>query len=290
MSRYFIGMHWLEFTIHDRGVEATIEELNFYRDNELRLTESSMYGYITMHAGSGGLIILSDYRYTHHHVIVPGRWLSEVGEAALALLSWVLENNGKVTRIDLACDDSEESPNPEQLRSWCNEGQLVTRYRRRNSLENHGDGSVTNYFGSMRSDRYIRVYDKTKETKGNIKATRWEIVLRKEYAQQCANLILDTNLNVAFLGTLRSLVDFRKPTSEDRESRRPQLEWYRNMLQGVMKAEYTRYEPVNSIERMDHWLQKQVSRTLATVVEYKGGDLDYVIDLIYEGGKKKRRV
>lgn len=290
MTRFNIGLHWLEYTIHNKNTIKTIEELDNYYDNDLVKVTGSMYGYFNMYMGKSGSIILSDERLDHHHVILPGRWLTEIGEPALAHLGWIINNDGKLTRLDIACDDSTEEPNPSTLLKYCNDGQLVTRYRCRNSLENHKENSVTNYFGSMKSARFIRVYDKTKETKGNIKATRWEIVLRDEYAQQCALHILWSNLNKTFLSTLASLLDFRIPTSENRASRRKRMIWYQNFLGDIEKAQYTRYEPVLTLDRMEHWLQKQVSRTLATVLHYKHGDMTFIYDLIDKGKYKKLRL
>jgi len=141
----------------------------------------------------------------------------------------------------------------------------------------------------MKSDRYLRVYDKTKETKGKITATRWEIVMRKEYATQCAQYIVDTDINKTFKATLLSIMDFRIPTSENRASRRKQMPWYSDFIDNTEKALYTRYEPVMTLEKMEHWLQKQVSRTLATVVHHRDGDLDFVYDLIHLGIQKRLR-
>lgn len=289
-NRFSIGLHWLEFTIHNNPILATIHELDKYHNNELAATQGSLYGYIDMMVGTGGLIILSDSRQTHHHIILPGRWLTEVGQKALKLLPWILSNSGKLTRIDIACDDFTETPNPRTLREYCNDGQLVTRFRRRTSLESHSDNSITNYFGSMKSERFIRVYDKTKETKGKIIATRWEIVMRNEYAQQCAQKITQDNIKTVFKGTLLSLLNFRTPTTENRESRRKQMPWYKDFIGNVEKAEYTQYEPVVTLSKMEHWLQKQVSRTLATVMYHKKGDMEFIYDLITRGKRKPRRI
>lgn len=289
-NRFSIGLHWLEFTIFNKDIFPTICCLNFYYDNDFNQGSGSLYGYINMTVGKAGIMILSDSRLDHHHVIIPGRWLSEVGQPSVFLLSELLfDHNAKMSRIDIACDDHTCDPDPKLLREYCNAGQLVTRFKTRNSLENHNDESVTNYFGSMRSDRFIRVYDKTKETKGNITACRWEIVLRKEYAQQAAEKIVYQGCNKVFLSTLHSLLDFRIPTSQKRESRRKQMDWYVNFLAGCEKAEYTRYEPIMTLERMEHWLQKQVSRTLATVVEAHHGEIDFVVDLINIGSSKIKR-
>jgi len=289
-NRFSIGLHWLEFTIHDKPILDTINELNKYNDNDLSSANGNLYGYMDMIVGKAGVIILSDSRYTHHHIILPGRWLTEVGDKAIELLPWILKNSGKLSRIDIACDDFTEKPNPKTLREYCNEGQLVTRFRRRTSLESHSDNSITNYFGSMKSDRYLRVYDKTKETKGKIIATRWEIVMRDEYAQQCAQHIIETGVNKTFKGSLLSLMDFRIPTTQKRESRRKKMDWYIDFIGNIEKAEYTRYEPTITLEKMEHWLQKQVSRTLANVLYCKKGDMGFIYDMIHKGSQQKRRI
>lgn len=286
-ERFGVGIHWIEYTVPEGLVVDTIEELDEYYDNEFVLTGSSMYGYRNMFAGRGGSIILCDERRKEHHVILPGHWLTEIGEASNALVSYIFDNHYKCTRVDIACDDYSESPKPSDVRDFCEQGQLVTRFRRRANLQSYGvRGGVTVYIGSMKSRRYLRIYDKTKETKGNIKATRWEVVLRDEYADQTLIMILTSNLNDAFLRVLLSMVEFRVPTTEERESRRQWMPWFREFVGDVKKAQYIRYEPARTLSQMEHWLQKQVSRTLAKVVLAKNGDLGFVYELLDEGKKK----
>jgi len=93
-----IGLHWLEYTVHEQPPLTTIKELNYFRDNQFSSANGALYGYMDMIVGTAGIIILSDSRKSHHHVIIPGRWLAEIGEPALLLLSTIVTKQYNITR------------------------------------------------------------------------------------------------------------------------------------------------------------------------------------------------
>jgi len=240
-----------------------------------------------MSIGAGGAKVLTSSKRPEHHVILPGEWCQAVGpEMSSIILGWIFDHDGHFTRLDLAGDDYSKLISPKGVAMRCEKGQLVshchTVSRTYGIMGKQQDGL---YIGSPASIRRLRIYDKNKESKGEIDAIRWELQLRDEAADRAAELVLDKNLPESYLATLVGLADFRK-VSNDNVSRRPRASWFKKLVGEAHKATLPKPQSVKTVEKTENWLRKQVSPSLAMVVAASGGDLSILEDIAIDGRKR----
>jgi hypothetical protein len=65
-----------------------------------------------------------------------------------------------------------------------------------------------------------------------------------------------------------------------------QLSWWGEFVDGCAKAESYMPVPVISAARTEAWIEKQAAPSLAAVFANKGGDMDYLQELLTEGRKR----
>lgn len=131
---------------------------------------------------------------------------------------------GKVTRLDFATDIRQDNdlgkPIWEQVRDSVTDKTYVSRLSPRAKIEDQTAGGYTQYFGSHKSDRFIRVYDKATES-GLLKLamqmnglipvwSRIEIVNKRDFAHNIASDMAYNGWQQAGTALLRKLIDFPK--------------------------------------------------------------------------------
>lgn len=128
------------------------------------------------------------------HVSIPshGLWMLPLfGGNGSAFLSDILEDlyrkGCKVTRMDIAADDYQKVYMPIDYVDFYRENRIRTYCRR---FQYIGCNGGTVYLGSRNSGRYVRIYDKNKESKGEIDAIRYELEFRGHYAQMVVDKLL----------------------------------------------------------------------------------------------------
>lgn len=103
------------------------------------------------------------------------------------LLDLLDRRHCKPSRIDIAFDDYSKKFMPVQFMKWNLDGCINSKIRNR-SLIGANDSGYTFALGSPKNrTRYIRIYDKEKESEGSIPAIRYEF----EYHNKCAQPIWD---------------------------------------------------------------------------------------------------
>lgn len=145
------------------------------------------------------------------------------------VLSYVLSNRGKVSRLDLAMTGT-DLPGPmstarvllgEDPRPGARLGEHV-RTRVRRDAWDVGHQFRAFYLGSPSSQRLLRVYDKGAESRGAVAGNRWELQLRDESATAWARRVLEVGAGEALASALVSFIDLR-----NREGREP---WYSTVV------------------------------------------------------------
>jgi hypothetical protein len=138
------------------------------------------------------------------------------GELAAAHSSFFIGLAGNVSRLDLAVtlrdDDIDRDWTEIALRQCSFDGRVDSGLLKTHRIEGTPDGR-TLYIGSRSSDRYIRIYDKTAESKGVYpeRSWRWEIEYKKPRAGMVAARLLRQGGGAnAVIDVVRSgLVDLR---------------------------------------------------------------------------------
>jgi phage replication initiation protein len=206
-----------------------------------------------------------------------------------AVLQWVFDHNGHLTRIDCALDDRHSHVPIEQVRHAILAGQMVGRPHKSKSVEGleihkTEPTGATLYLGSPHSQTMLRIYDKRLELKEKHQANwqdygiRWELQFRDDRANLCGRLLrlLEPEEWVRFIvSVLRGYVDFRD-TSKDEPNwarcRAPLLPWWMELTNGLAQCRLTVEKQARTIEQVKIWAKQSLGPMLAVLNEAAGKD------------------
>ena len=183
------------------------------------------------------------------------------------------------TRMDLCFDDFKKIMFPHQVVQEAEKGNFTgfkrwePKQARRVSGEYLSDGIGFGLRGKNGSGRYLRCYDKTLESQGEIDAIRWEVELTKETAKTAflalviaEELALFTASIAALIGGSINFID-RKGTHLDRMSR---LDWWQDIVNLLGCVKLRNETAVQTIESSIQWVAKSVASTLLKVEKALG--------------------
>lgn len=199
------------------------------------------------------------------------------------LISFILEHQGKVSRIDLALDIFDNStPSVKILQDYVKRGQLSTKSHRFIEI-NSGrifDGKLTGftlYIGS--SPQILRIYDKKQERKDNNdevinveKWVRWELELTEKKAMQVALHISNGKpLNVLFKGILSAHYSFKKQPKNmndfHNKSRLPNMRWWEKFIDGIESIPLRIKREKLTLKKKKNWIENSTVKSLSMVYE-----------------------
>lgn len=189
----------------------------------------------------------------------------------------------KFTRLDLAIDDFQEHFNVARIRQYLQKKLVITRLedyddRKKHKIKTGQPIMDSIYLGSINSRLSINFYDKKleqdnkdKESDGSWDSwTRTELRLKKEYADQTADMILLYNMDlgkVAF-GILSKNIRFIKRSGKDKNlRRRDESTWWLNFIGKVEKLKFSLESPDRTIEKAKKWTSHSVAPSLAAIKE-----------------------
>lgn len=253
-------------------------------------------GYDHVFMGEHGLMVGTRYRdggVLEVHADIPATLLEGLRLGRLvALLRSVHLHAQNVTRLDVTLDDWQKVITPEALRFLTTDpadrnklfrDDIVTRAKQTKYDSSTGDrGGDTWYLGGTSGDTRLRVYDKYKESQGEVDAIRWELQLRNERAREAlAQLIavIDARKADGLSGAraleatagdwasrqLVGFVDFRDRNSDSNVSRADRRFWWLALVTDAVKARPERVEPLLTVERLHDYGLKCLPSLLATL-------------------------
>ena len=258
---------------------------------------------------------ITGYAYPHHgYKIVPSDIPAEpqVGELKVAMGARVLERVTTValfeylaaissayvldcSRIDIALDDNNKAiPISEVVRASIDGNFFDCKYTKRIESGNRGEQvGVTVYFGSPASDRKLRVYDKTVESRGVTDCNRWEV----EFHREKAGIVLgkwmewmksgEQSAAQGMTDIVVSAVDFRDRSAGDpNRARCKRLGWYSRMV-SLLQQQSVAIRCAKKIQTMQKsvdWLRRSVAATLACCKKVMKKDFGRFIDEVVEIG------
>jgi len=224
------------------------------------------FGYSAAFTHPLGLLVMANYGRPEMgvHLALSGRALkslAEGGQSATAMLDWVIKQDGKITRLDLAIDAFEVEINPLKLAA-CPRVALDPGTARKWSSVESANGGKTAYIGSRKSERFLRVYDKAAEQgrQGEL-WTRFEIELKGQSARvagQAMSLLSDAERPHYIKGLIKALFN-------------PDDETFRQVINAdAVLLETTKDTDDNTVD----WLINSVAKTIAkTMVRRADVDL-----------------
>jgi len=195
----------------------------------------------------------------------------------------ILQNQGKVTRIDLALDIFDDSsPSVRKLQDYVKRGQLSSRSQTFKEI-NSGrviDGVLhgfTLYIGAL--PQMLRIYDKKQEVKDNTgeivnveKWVRWELELGDKKAMEVARRITDgTPLNVIIRGILSAHYAFKTQpkgkTDFHNKARWSNMKWWNKFIEQMPKIPLRVTKEKPTMVQKSQWLNQSVSKSLAMLYQ-----------------------
>jgi hypothetical protein len=224
---------------------------------------------------------------------IKGSYLSYMAPEAVQCLMriLILEYGVKTTRLDFALDDYSKTVTPYQVlqHGFARE---FGRFRRapRFSGDAH-DGSLTVTFGSRAADKLLRIYDKAKESNGEIDAIRWEVEFKDEVAHAYATQFIECSwdeLPYLFVGqSVLGVIEFCKPQEgQKRFCSYCLLEWWQAFKAKLGSVRLPVPRKPQTLERRKEWMRAAWSKTLAGMSLLFGGEVtirDMIRELIRSG-------
>ena len=212
---------------------------------------------------------------------LPGKACQLAGTERLqTFISSFVEAGAKARRVDLALDDYGKRITPARFFEEIRGPNKVAHSQKALTMTGvelgKPDTGETVYLGAPKSDRRLRVYDKSFESDGLIDAIRWELQERRRAAEKAADDLANGELNEVIRSRIIGFVDFRELESAPRIQDRDRWELYEELMEGADKAQA--YLPVDdkSIEEIEEWFVKYYGPILAMLLLYHGGDLSVI--------------
>lgn len=233
----------------------------------------------------GGIRWDSEKHQCRGIIFIPGSFLSQLTEHKQYRLIYWLDRLGlKFTRVDISLDDYDRRITFDQVREAGNNGlyQFFDKFDYRASkIVRDAPIVPTCYFGSEKSDKRLRFYDA--DTVHGIGADRWELQLRRDYAEVAIEDYLAESDCLARLlvGSIRFI------ESRDENWRHLKTcDWWQSLVKatsGVKKLDRPKVE--NHPYDVIAWLERQVAPSLAVIHDGKGREwfIDFVDYLVDEG-------
>ena len=206
---------WLEFTylcpedMNGLSVwENFLDEFPEFEKllDEMVLLEKGRNGYTHVFAFTDEFTILynPDKQNFGVHVTFPAHGLyrimqifqlddiSEYADAS-ALFRILKQRGCKISRLDLAYDDYTKTFTPHDFLAWKVQERISTQCKVFGFMASEAKKGGTFYLGKRGKGRFLRIYDKEYESKGEIDAIRYEFELRQDWA----NTVVDRIVNEA---------------------------------------------------------------------------------------------
>lgn len=285
---YQIIIDWLQFTIQDKTFSDVIANILQYPFGLFQPLAKGKLGYKKQIAYENISVLYEGNADMGVHVILTGKGcrLFESKESILNLIDRINQNNGKLTRIDLALDDFKGDLVPfKKIKSDIIKGNIVTKWKTSLELNKRDtDGNMigeTISVGSRASNTFLRIYDKALEQKIEGVWNRLEIEIKKENAEKVQELLNPYTTSIILKGVLNNYIRIVEPNPNDaNKSRWKTKKYWLKLINEVDKIKLTRKKEEKSVDEIKAWIEKQVAPSLAVISILENGDTTYFEEII----------
>ena len=311
---------WLEFTVHDLAVDSIINLILKLDPNDFMEINKGRFGYQKQKIWNAGTLFLlynndSGDGAMGVHIIMTGQACRQY-EANKSIPNIITNTKRtlarhKFTRIDIAIDDEHDRVIVfDKFLKYSEDGNISSLWYKYSLLMEKRISDTetlgrTLYFGSKKSKLFMRVYDKKLEQIKKLKVnqeqkeellkaqsewTRMELVFREERANMAADYIeMQGQIGILIRGVLNQYIRFLEPnpTSKNQQKRRwDTARWWEEIIDDVSKIQLKQKKADRRIEDMQDWVVKQISPTLATILEATEGDMGWLVNVIASGSNR----
>lgn len=287
-----IVIDWLSWTC--KKFNDVTELLHYFNFDDMDFSElpKGQFGYLKSLMSTDTKIRIN-YEGTEDmgiNVIISGsscRLLEGIGFDLIELLLLIVANEFNITRLDIALDSYTDLI--KKIVKKYDKYEYVSKFKSSKKVENKkgnkSDG-ITLYFGSRTSGIMLRIYDKQAQQKTEYSWTRIEFEIKKEYAKDIAELIGEKGLGDTFKGLLNNYLNF-VVRRENNVSRSQVCHWWKKLLDDIDKIKLYKEPKVKTVEELKIWIKKQVSPSLATVVQSDLG-YDFITEVLQDGARRMK--
>ncbi len=286
---------WLQFTVFEDfendNIRTYADIIDQYLNLEVKYFQqcNGIYGYKSCQQYQNIRVLYDGPELMGIHVQISGkgcRYLESLDNFDWnRFLGNLVYLGVKFTRIDVAIDQQNYF-DCDRIQRYLKTDRVCTRFRKYGETSTSYIGSSelcgkTIYFGSRKSEIFIRFYDKGLESDGQIEGTRLEIVLRdgkaNEFVFQYLNRDNFYNLSYLTSKVINYYLRFIKCDST-RKERSSVANWWFDFVNTVEKLSLGKGKEVVTLDRICKWFEKQVSTSLKLILETKGAD--YVDEMV----------
>ena len=180
--------------------------------------------------------------------------------------------NIHLTRIDIAFDDMTGVFDIKQICDEVRFEHFVSRTSTYQSIYSNSGNAV--YFGSKKSNVFIRIYDKAAERGYDGEKFHWvrcELQLKDVNAKGFVDKLQDNDLRELYLGVLKNYISFRIPTNDSNKRRWPQAEWWSKFLDNAVRISVWSKPGVDyNLSACERYVMTQPIGSIKTLVEIFG--------------------
>lgn len=230
----------------------------------------------------------------HFMVNLPGSVLSRLDPLEQYTLFSVLYSEGmNCSRLDIKVDDYGKEVTLEKVYEAAKAGNFTgfrkwePYYGPRQRGDLH-EGPSTIYFGSRGksgSGRFLRIYDKAKQSGGEVDATRIELELSGDKSREAFESVVNAGFELfkdVAVGYLKSSISFIERVSSH-VSRCLVLSWWDSLFSNYAAISFSPKTVVKTYQKSLDWLKTQVAPTFAMVLESLAAvSVDDAISFFYE--------
>lgn len=307
-----VGLHWLRGTVPHEAETKLREYLVLWFGDECDELPYGLWFYDRSVKWPNG-VMLNYHSDRDRLPITNGRIAVEIPGSALdgydtelivSLLRGLRSLDFQASRLDVYADDHERTmTSPTWLYASVHEDDLFGGAIRRDytgfrTCTRHvisgKDGRTYDEVafgrrGQNGSGKYLRIYDKKLESKGEIDAIRMELELSNERARTAVDMILGSGPNVA--QTLGSMVggaiDFVHRDGKTHLDRMKRYDWWQSIIDRLGRARIAGKRVHKRVERSRDYVHRQVGGTLQMLHAAYGPEimLPWLLDIVSDTDK-----
>ena len=180
--------------------------------------------------------------------------------------------NVHITRLDIAFDDMSGVFDIDHICDEVRQEHFVARTSKYQSIYSNGGNAV--YFGSKKSNVFIRIYDKATERGYDKEKLHWircELQLKDTNAKGFVDKLQHKDLRNLYLGVLKNYISFRIPTDDSNKRRWPEAEWWSAFLDDAVRESVWSKPGVDyNLSACERYVFTQPIGSIKTLIEIFG--------------------
>lgn len=285
---------WLQFTIIDNNIDYTKTIIDILRldVNNFICLDKGKLGYRSQMYYNNISVLYEGTPTMGVHVILSGQGCRyyESEHPLIELIERINTHGGKLTRIDLAMDDtSGKVIKFDNLVKDITAANVITRWKdnteiiKRSNSDSSKQGHTINV-GSGASRIYMRIYNKALEQKQEGVWNRIELEIKKEYAEQIQQLLTTENVGQLMAKIMNNYIRIVEPNENDKnKSRWKTKPYWERIIKTTEKQKLTRLSVEKTVDTTKDWIRKQIAPSLALVTINDDGNLDFLVQQVIQG-------